>query len=190
MSDQQIPDRPLIHGEQVWLRPMEERDLPAYVASINDTEVGGRAGFRVPVSVSMGKTWLDKGLIKMSAGEAYFFAVCELGSDTFIGTIWLKDIDHASGNSELAICMDRDHVGSGWGTDAQRALLAFGFATISLRRIWLTVSAENARALRSYEKLGFRREGLLREDMIVHGRPVDTILMAMLRGEWTETQTP
>ena len=71
MSDQQIPDRPLIHGTQVWLRPMEERDLPAYVASINDTEVGGKAGFKVPVSVSMSKTWLDKGLTRMSAGEAY-----------------------------------------------------------------------------------------------------------------------
>ena len=190
MSDQQIPERPLLHGKQVWLRPMEERDLPAYVASINDTEVGGKAGFRVPVSVSMGKTWLDNSLTRMSAREAYFFAVCELGSDTFTGTIWLKDIDHASGNSELAICMDRDHVGAGWGTDALRALLAFGFGSIGLRRIWLHVSAENARALRSYEKLGFRREGLLREDNVVHGRPVDSVLMAMLRSEWAEMQTP
>jgi len=169
---------------------MEERDLPAYVASINDTEVGGRAGFRVPPSVSMGKTWLDKAVVRMSAGEAYFFAVCAIGSDTFIGTTWLMDIDFASGNSELAICMDRDHLGAGWGTDAQRALLAFGFGTINLRRIWLTVSAANTRALRSYEKLGFRREGLLREDIVVHGRPVDSVLMAMLRSEWAETQTP
>lgn len=190
MSDQQIPDRPLIHGKQVWLRPMEERDLPAYVASVNDTEVGGKAGFKVPVSVGMVKTWLDKGLTRMSAGEAYFFAVCVFGSDTFIGTVWLQDIHHVSGNSELAICMDRDHVGTGWGTDALRALLDFGFGTISLRRIWLTTSADNARALRSYEKLGFRREGLLREDNIVNGRPVDSILMAMLRSEWAETPAP
>jgi hypothetical protein len=47
MSDDEsrppVPERPLLRGEKVWLRPLEKRDLTAYVAGINDTEVGGRA---------------------------------------------------------------------------------------------------------------------------------------------------
>ena len=50
-ADRPVPDRPLLRGERVWLRPLEERDLPAYVAGINDTEVGGLAGYKAPMSV-------------------------------------------------------------------------------------------------------------------------------------------
>ena len=52
-----VPDRPLLRGERVWLRPMEERDMPAYVAGINDTEVGGLAGYRVPISLEQATAW-------------------------------------------------------------------------------------------------------------------------------------
>ena len=80
--------------------------------------------------------------------------------------------------------MDKDHIGSGWGTDAQRTLLAFGFGTLGLERISLTVSASNARAIRSYEKVGFQREGVMRSSFRVAGERQDTVLMAILRDEW------
>jgi RimJ/RimL family protein N-acetyltransferase len=84
--------------------------------------------------------------------------------------------------------MDHDHIGSGWGTDAQRALLAFGFGTVGLERVWLTVNAENARAIRSYEKVGFQREGLMRRSFRVNGTLTDTVMMAILREEWEARQ--
>jgi RimJ/RimL family protein N-acetyltransferase len=80
--------------------------------------------------------------------------------------------------------MDRDHIGAGWGTDAQRVLLAFGFGTLGLERIWLTVNADNARAIRSYEKVGFQREGLMRRAFRVKGELGDVLMMAILRDEW------
>jgi len=179
-----IPERPLIHGERVWLRPMEEGDLPAYAAGINDTEIGGWAGYRWPLSTAMASEWLTHIAEQGKKGEGFFFAVCELGDDRFIGTTWLKSLNQVDGNAELAIYMDRDHIGSGWGTDAQRALLAFGFGTLGLERISLMVSATNARAIRSYEKVGFQREGLLRRAFRVDGQLQDILLMAILRDEW------
>jgi hypothetical protein len=47
-----VPERPLLRGERVWLRPLEARDMPAYVAGINDTEVGAFAGYRVPITIA------------------------------------------------------------------------------------------------------------------------------------------
>jgi RimJ/RimL family protein N-acetyltransferase len=181
-----IPDRPLLRGERVWLRPLERRDLPAYVAGINDTEVGGWAGYSFPYSVEMSSDWFDHIREQMGRGTAYFFAVCELGHDRFIGTTWLKDVDFGHGRAELAIFMDRDHIGAGWGTDAQRVLLAFGFGTLRLERIFLTVDSENARAIRSYEKIGFKKEGLMRRSWQMHGKLSDTVLMAILRDEWRD----
>jgi hypothetical protein len=64
-----VPDRPLLRGEKVWLRPLEERDLPAYVAGINDTEVGGLAGYKAPMSLVQAKGWLDHVNEKSKKGE-------------------------------------------------------------------------------------------------------------------------
>ena len=188
MSDQPppppVPDRPLLRGERIWLRPMEERDLPAYVVGINDTEVGGLAGYKAPVSPEQAKGWLDHVNEKAKKGEGFFFAVCELGDDRFVGTTWLKEVDYWHSSAELAIFMDRDHIGGGFGTDAQRVLLKFAFNAVGLNRVWLTAYASNTRAIRSYEKLGFRREGLMRQSWRGPNGLEDSALMAILREEW------
>jgi RimJ/RimL family protein N-acetyltransferase len=86
--------------------------------------------------------------------------------------------------------MDRDHIGAGFGTDAQRALLRFAFNSIGLHRVWLTVYASNARAIRSYEKLGFRREGLMRESWRGPNGLEDSALMAILAEDWRAAANP
>jgi RimJ/RimL family protein N-acetyltransferase len=179
-----VPDRPLVHGERVWLRPLEERDLAAYVAGMNDTEVGGWAGYREPMSVEQAGAWLQHIGEDSRHGRGWFFAVCELGDDRFIGTTWLKDVNLSAGIGELAIFMDRDHIGSGWGSDAQRALLTFAFTNVGLQRVFLTVFAANERAIRSYEKLGFQREGLLRRSWRGIRGLEDSVIMAILKEEW------
>ena len=179
-----VPERPLLHGERVWLRPLEERDLAAYVAGMNDTEIGGWAGYREPMSVEQAKGWLNHVTEGSHHGGGYFFAVCELGDDRFIGTTWLKDVNQVAGIGELAIFMDRDHVGAGWGTDAQRVLLNFAFTNAGLQRVFLTVFVSNERAIRSYEKLGFQREGVLRRSWRGIRGLEDSLLMAILKEEW------
>jgi RimJ/RimL family protein N-acetyltransferase len=185
-----IPDRPMLRGERVWLRPLEERDMPAFVAGVNDTEVGGWAGYRWPTTVATASEWLTRVSEQERTQQGFHFAVCELGDDGFIGTIWLRDISLLDGVGELAIFMDKDHLGGGWGTDAQVALLAFGFGTLRLERIWLTVDAHNARAIRSYQKAGFRQEGVMRKARQVNGVRVDGLLMAILREEWQPEPEP
>ena len=179
-----IPERPLLRGERVWLRPLEERDMPAYVAGINDAEVGAMAGYSVPLGVGEAAAWLRQMTSMDGPRKGFFFAVCELGDDRFIGTTSLKELNLLHGNAELAIFMDRDHIGSGWGTEAQRVLLDFAFRNVGLERVYLTAFAGNTRAIRSYEKLGFQLEGRMRSAWRgVHGLE-DGVLMAILREEW------
>ncbi|TMB53490.1 MAG: GNAT family N-acetyltransferase [Chloroflexi bacterium] len=181
-----IPERPLLRGERVWLRPLEERDMPAYVAGMNDTEVGGMAGYKWPLSVAQATSWLERTLEESKSGRGFFFAVCELGDDQFIGTVWLKEVNLVDGNAELAIFMDRDHIGSGYGSDAQRAILGFAFLNLGLQRVWLTAYAANERAIRSYERLGFRHEGRLRKSWRGPRGLEDTVLMGILWDEWLQ----
>ncbi len=181
-----IPERPLIRAERVWLRPLEERDLPAYVGAVNDLDVGGIAGMSAPQSVAQATAWLLQ-LMEGWGRDGYHFAVCELGDDRFIGTVRLKELNLAHGNAELAIFMDRDHIGGGWGTDAQRALLSFAFRSLGLERVYLTTAAEdNERAIRSYQKVGFQVEGRMRNAYRGFLGLHDALLMSILRSEWQE----
>ena len=153
-------------------------------SGINDAEVGGIAGYKAPMSLEQVKGWLEHNNEKHKRGEAFLFAVCELGDDRFIGTVWLKDVNYWHGSAELAIFMDHEHIGAGLGTDAQRVLLDFAFTAVGVSRVWLTAYAANKRAIRSYEKLGFRHEGLMRKSWRGPRGLEDSVLMAILVEEW------
>ena len=179
-----IPDRPLLRGQKVWLRPTDERDIAAFVAGVNDTEVGGWAGFPVPFSPDTVRATIASVAEREKSGKIAAFTVCELGSDAFIGSVWLRDINTLDGSAELAIFMDRDHLGAGWGSDAQRTLLAFAFGSLRLHRVQLGVNPENLRAVRSYEKVGFKLEARQRHAWITRGKPADGLIMAILAHEF------
>ncbi|MFN2157525.1 MAG: GNAT family N-acetyltransferase, partial [Anaerolineae bacterium] len=73
--------------------------------------------------------------------------------------------------------------GKGYGSDAIRTLLRFAFDEMNLHRVQLTVYEDNARAIRAYEKCGFRHEGRLRDAVYRKGRYYDMLLMSVLSGE-------
>jgi RimJ/RimL family protein N-acetyltransferase len=178
-----IPERPLLRGERIWLRPIEERDLASYVAGVNDSEVGGMAGYPWPQSQSQATAWWQK-VMEGWGRDGFYFTVCVLGEDRFIGTTWLKELNLVQGSAELAIFMDHEHIGGGWGADAQRTLLRFGFGQLGLERIYLTAFVGNRRAIRSYEKIGFLHEGVMRHAWRGLDGFQDGVLMSMLRDEW------
>ena len=182
--EQPISPRPLIAHGRVWLRPMEERDLPAFMLLVNDTDVGARAGFGAPFGPDGAREWFTDKMKKMSDDRGAFFTACEAGSGDLIGTVWLNHLSLWDRSAELAIAMDADHIGGGWGTEAQRAVLAHGFESIGLHRIFLTVDAENARAIASYRKVGFVEEGRMRAIFFHDGAWADALLMSILEDEW------
>jgi len=84
----------------------------------------------------------------------------------------------------LAIGLGPDHWDQGYGQEAMRLLLAFGFQELNLYRVQLTVFSYNPRAIRVYEKLGFQREGVFRQALHRDGQRHDMLLYGLLRPEW------
>src|SRR5206468_7752591 len=76
------------------------------------------------------------------------------------------------------------HWGKGYGTEATRLMVQYAFDTLNLNRVWLHVLEYNERGIRCYEKVGFKKEGLLRQEHFRDGRYWDTHLVAILRDEW------
>jgi RimJ/RimL family protein N-acetyltransferase len=90
-------------------------------------------------------------------------------------------------NARLGIMIgDKSYWSQGYGTDAMLTLLRFGFEEMNLNRIDLTVDAENARAIRCYQKCGFVGEGRLREARYQRGKYGDQLVMSVLRDEFYE----
>lgn len=180
-SDGTVPQ--IQHGN-VFLRPAEKDDADLFVRWLNDWRTGRTLGMRAPLSKAMEEHWIDK-LIESQGKEGYHFVICLLADDRPVGTIGLKDLNLIDGNAGLGISVgaeeDRGH---GYGSDALRALLRFGFDELRLVRIWLDVYDMNAGAQRVYERVGFVHEGTLRRAAFREGVHHDVHHMAILAEDW------
>ena len=81
---------------------------------------------------------------------------------------------------------ERSDWGKGYGTDAMRLILRYAFIELNLYRVSLDALGSNARAIRSYEKCGFVREGELRDAARYDGQYVGEVYMGILRDEWEQ----
>ena len=110
-------------------------------------------------------------------------AIC-LDGDEPIGLVSLTNIDTVHRHADFHILIGPDSAkGQGVGTAATRAMLQHGFGDLNLHRVSLTVLAGNAPAIRVYEKVGFKREGVHRDAVYKNGRYQDLIAMALISGE-------
>jgi len=131
------------------------------------------------------KEWIEKDIEKQT--DMYWFAIRALEDDRLLGDVTLSVINWGSHDAFAGIGIgEREFWGKGYGTDAMQLLLRYAFTELNLRRVSLTVFDFNERALRSYEKAGFRLEGRQRQAMQREGRRWDILYMGILREEWME----
>lgn len=146
-------------GDGVRLRPMRKADLPALVAWTNDAEVDRYMDGGFPKTLEAAEAWL----LQTSKDRQVRRYSIETLAGVLIGDLSLGQIAWRSGDAELTVRIgERDYWGRGLGTDAVSTLLDLAFGHLGLRRVYLRVYRFNARAVRTYEKCGFRREGVLR----------------------------
>jgi RimJ/RimL family protein N-acetyltransferase len=129
---------------------------------------------------------VDDEVAEMSPAS-YFFSIRTLADDKLIGDLNLDVVDWSGRDSFVGLGIgETDYWGKGYGTDVMNILLRFAFTEINLRRVTLTVFEYNTRAIRSYEKAGFRHEGRVRQVLNKEGRRWDMLFMGILREEWLE----
>jgi RimJ/RimL family protein N-acetyltransferase len=139
------------------------------------------------VSLRAEEEFLDR----VSQGDDVALAIVLRAGDRLVGGTGLHDIDQRCRKAQFGIFLGpREEWGQGHGTEATRLLLDYAFATLNLNRVWLQVYEYNERGLRAYEKVGFRREGVLRQDTFRDGRYWDTVVMGLLRQEWDKRAIP
>jgi RimJ/RimL family protein N-acetyltransferase len=135
------------------------------------------------------KEWIEKNIDGGFKPEHYPFMIRALDDDKLIGFmgLWLN-LTHREVWVGIGIG-ERDYWGRGYGTDAMRLCLQFSFLELAAERVSLGLHEYNPRALKSYEKAGFRFEGRTRQDMLREGKRTDSFWMGILRDEWMQMQS-
>ncbi|RYE28848.1 MAG: N-acetyltransferase, partial [Hyphomicrobiales bacterium] len=109
------------------------------------------------------------------------FAIREKSTQRLVGVIQLIDIHPVHRSAELIIRIGADgDRGQGFGSEAVRMMTEFAFRDRNLQRVSLKVFANNARAIRAYEKAGLQTEGLLRRAAFIDGHWQNEVVMAVL----------
>jgi len=178
----------MISTDTLRLRAMTRADLPLFVNWLNDPEVIKGLMHYVPISLEDEEAWYESMRKRPREEHPLMIEVCTTDDWEPIGNCSLMDIDWRVRQAEFGIVIGaKQHWNRGFGTSALKLLLQHGFHTLNLNRIYLRVHATNPRAIRSYEKAGFIREGILRQAYYQNGAYVDVILMSVLRSEWEES---
>ncbi len=132
------------------------------------------------------REWIEK-----DSNHRYEFSIHILEGDQPIGFCEVSGINWTSGDCWIGIGIgDRDYWGKGCGTEAMNLMLRFIFEELNLKRVSLDVFEYNERAVKCYEKCGFKHEGRLRQLLNRFDRRWDMIFMGILREEWEEKNTP
>jgi RimJ/RimL family protein N-acetyltransferase len=132
------------------------------------------------------KEWYEKDL-DASLPKHFDFAIRTLAEDKMIGFIGFELLNWADRDTFVAIGIgEPEYWSKGYGSDAMRIMLRYGFTELNLHRISLTVFAQNPRGIHSYEKCGFRHEGRVRDFLLRDGKRSDLLFMGILRREWDE----
>lgn len=130
--------------------------------------------------------WMEEEVGEMSPAS-YFFSIRTLAEDKLIGELGLDVVNWPGRDAFVGLGIgETEYWSKGYGTDVMNVLLRFAFTEINLRRVTLTVFEYNPRAIRSYEKVGFRHEGQLRSFLHREGRRWNEVYMGILREEWME----
>ena len=173
----------ILAGERVRLRPPGEEDLALFVRWFNDPEVRCWLAMsdEPELTLESEREWYDE----MREDPSRVLWCIETGEGQPIGNLGLHAIDEGQGRATLGISIgEKEFWNRGYGTDAIRRVLRYSFDELGLRRVDLQVDEDNVRGVRCYQKCGFMWEGLLRAHRLRQGRPVNMMVMAVLREEW------
>jgi RimJ/RimL family protein N-acetyltransferase len=185
---------PLI-GKRVLLRALEERDLDPIWEAYKDFDLELiTSGDSPPLSDRQVKNfWSER--IDHPAHGMYYFVIEPLPGQKregqFAGMCNLYEVDMRNRHAELALWLASPELrGLGYGTDAIRTLLPYAFEVPRLEKVHLGAYDFNEGGLRCYERVGFRYEGRLRQQIYYQGLYWDEWPMRILRSEWELIRQP
>ncbi len=169
-----------LSGKKCYLSPINQDDYEQYTEWLNDLEVTKYLSLSsVNITIESERNALE------TLSKEHNYAIIDLTSNKLIGNVGLMDINNINKTAEIGIFIgDKEFQNQGYGTEAIKLLLDYSFNLLNLNNILLKVYSFNHRALRCYEKCGFKIIGKRRKAQYFAGKYHDIIFMDILSDEF------
>ena len=172
-----------IVGDRIYLSPRNSEDYEIFTEWLNDFETTDYLGRSAQLYTLAG----EKKYLEDNNSPEAIFSIITLDEDKIIGSVSLEKINHLKRKATLGIFIgDKNYRNNGYGTEAIKLILEYGFKYLNLNNIKLDLIEFNERALKCYKKCGFKEYGRRRKSEFVNGKYYDTIEMDILAEEFLE----
>jgi RimJ/RimL family protein N-acetyltransferase len=175
---------PTIEASRVSLRWMSEPDIDALYTIFSNLEVMRYWSFPAIPDRNAATLMLKEIHDGFKTRALLKWGIARRIDDAVIGTVTLHNLSFDNRRAEMGYALDRAQWGQGYMHEALQALLGFAFGALDLHRMEADVDPRNIASIRTLERLGFQREGYLRERWQVNGEIQDALFYGLLRPDW------
>lgn len=176
----------MIMAENIYIRILEESDLPLTVTWMNDPEISDIMGYLPVKTAAEQLKWFQA---MSSSNSSYVFAVCDKSTNAQIGNVGLGNIDYINRHCMFNIFLAKsENRSKGNGTDATKLALDFAFNKLNMNKVYLRTSERFVEANRMYARLGFQKEGVMRQHYYTNGVYEDKIMYSILKSEYESSK--
>lgn len=183
-------DQVTLKTERLWLRPLVSSDADSLFGVFSDPQVMRYWGGPRWTSIDTAHERIRRDQTALPAGEYITLGIEVLGAGELIGECTLFSFMRQCKRAEVGYGLSSAFWGKGYMHEALTAVLDYGFKELDLHRVEADVDPRNAPSVRCLERLGFLKEGHLRERWIVEGEVSDTSLFGLLRRDWEAHRAP
>lgn len=165
-------------GGGVALSPALPDDIGSLFLWLNDARAALEDMPYRPVDCLAFKDWLDQ---QARQASQVLFIIRSLQPPRAVGFVLFKNLNPVFRAAEIGVRIgDAADRGRGHGSAALGLALQYAWDTLNLKRVWLTVFADNTRAIAAYARAGFEQEGVMRQAAFIGGEWKDVVMMAAL----------
>jgi RimJ/RimL family protein N-acetyltransferase len=169
-----------IVGKRIYLSPVNIDDADIYLKWMNESVARSFGQYPFVVSSKSDLSWLFE-----PPPDIQRYAIILLDDNVMIGCISIQNIDHRNRNAFIGIFIgEEEYRNKGYGAEAIKLMLNYGFNTLNLHNIMLSVQADNSEGIACYKKVGFKETGKRREWVFKDGKYIDVLYMDILAREF------
>jgi [ribosomal protein S5]-alanine N-acetyltransferase len=180
---------PTIEAQRLRLRGIEELDLEHLYAIFSDPQVMRYWSTPPLQNLDEALELLREIQTSNRQGKILKWGVALKQDNSLIGTVTLFNMDRSNGRAEIGYAQAAAYWGHGYTHEALQALLKYCFEELELRRLEADVDPRNTPSIKTLERLGFQKEGFLRERWHVNGEIQDALFYGLLRRDWIRAKS-
>jgi RimJ/RimL family protein N-acetyltransferase len=179
----------MLKGNKVQLRPVKRSDISYFLKWFTDPEVIQYLSIYLPMTEMVEEKFIENMGTERVPSRVLFVIEALTGEAAVpVGNISLGGINSKDHFATFGIAIgDKKYWSKGYGTEATRLIIKYGFEQLNLHRISSNAVSFNERSIRMHLRVGFKEEGREREAVYKNGRYHDHVAFGLLRTEWRES---